>query len=124
MRVEGQGAEALLVGRNVLDGMQDLHVANVVDVYALRQAYDQSLAVHADAQDLRRVEAVANVLLLLEVQHLKAVRLLGGDQHHQRAVEQPLHDPYLLRVVLGKDLLHLVLAGYRVQTQASGTQHR
>jgi len=56
------------------------------------------------------------------VQHLEAVGLLGGDQHHQRAVEQSLHYPNLLRVVLGEDLLHLVLAGDRVQAQASGTQ--
>lgn len=62
--------------------MQDLHVADVVDVYALRQADDQALAVHADAQDLRRVKAVTDVLLLLKVQHLEAVGLLGGDQHY------------------------------------------
>jgi len=121
--VEGEGTQALLIWRNVLDGVQDLHVANVVDVYALRQADDQPLPVHADAQDLRGVEAVADVLLLLKVQHLEAVGLLGGDQHHQRAVEQPLHYPDLLRVVLGEDLLHLVLAGNRVQAQASGTQN-
>lgn len=85
--VERKGAQALLVGGDVVNGMQDLHVANVMDVYALRQADYQTLAVHADAQNIRRVEAVADVLFLLEVQHLEAVRLLGSDQDYQGAIE-------------------------------------
>lgn len=47
--VEREGAQALLVGGDVVNGMQDLHVANVVDVYALRQADNQALPVHPNA---------------------------------------------------------------------------
>lgn len=124
MRVQRERTETQLIGRYILDRVQDLHVAYIMYVYALGQTNDQSLSIHAHRQYLRRIEAIADVLFLLEMQHLQAVGFLCGDQHHKGTIEETLHYPYLLGVVLGENLLDLVLAGNRVKTQARAVEHR
>ena len=69
--VDGERAESLVVGRRVLDGVQDFHVPDVVDVEGFFQAHHEPGPVQLDGQDRLGIRIVAYFSALLEMAHLK-----------------------------------------------------
>ena len=69
--VDGQSAESPWIGRRLPDGVQYLHVSDVVDVQRFLQTNDQASSVQFDRQDRVGVAVVADLGALFEVADLK-----------------------------------------------------
>lgn len=78
-----------------------------MNINTVHEADDQPRAVQFHRQDLRRVAVVADLAPLLEVAHLKFVRLARSDDRDQAAAEQPLGD-FRVLVMGAKDLVDAI----------------
>lgn len=114
----GQRAQAARVGRRVADRVEDLHVADIVNVERLFEAYHQPRAVELDGEDGVAVAVVAYFRALLVVAHYQLPGRSDGDHGDEAGAEQPVDETGVLARAGRIYFLDPIVGGQREQVVA------
>lgn len=91
-----QLAEPICVNWRIADRMNDLHVANVVDIKTVFQAHDQTRAIQLHRENRVGIRIIADFCSLLKVTHFQLSRRIERHNGHQRTAEKSLHQANVL----------------------------
>lgn len=113
--VDREGTQTCWICRNIQDGLQQLHVFNVVNVNGLLQTHQQPLPVQPYGQDVAGVAVITDLCAFLEMIDVHLAWLRVTDHHHQAAGEEALHDVDIRDFITSVDLVQLLHRTQRKQ---------